>query len=85
MRLSDKFCADDLDQMMYYKKEGYFKQIPDVYAALGEIVCGQKAGREDDRERIISLNLGIALEDVAVGKLVYERALQLNLGVWLPL
>jgi ornithine cyclodeaminase/alanine dehydrogenase-like protein (mu-crystallin family) len=85
MRLSDKFCTDDLDQMMYYKKEGYFKQIPDVYAALGEIVCGQKAGREDDRERIISLNLGIALEDVAVGKLVYERALQLNLGVWLPL
>lgn len=85
MRLSDKFCTDDYNQMMYYKKDGYFKSIPEVYADLGEIVAGTKAGRADARERIMAVNLGLALEDMATGKLLYEKAVQNGIGTWLPL
>lgn len=85
MQLSAKFCTDDCDQLLYYKQDGYFQHIPEVYADLGQIVSGQKAGREHDRERIMSVNLGLALEDVAVGIIIYERAVQRKLGTYLPL
>lgn len=85
LKIADKFCTDDRAQMHYYKQEGYFQHIPDVYADLGEIVSGRKVGRTNDRERTISINLGLALEDMAVGKRVYELAMQMNIGTWLPL
>jgi len=31
------------------------------------------------------MNLGLALEDMAVGREVYRRALELEIGTWLPL
>ncbi|MBO9607050.1 MAG: ornithine cyclodeaminase family protein [Paenibacillaceae bacterium] len=85
MRLSDRFCTDDRDQMAYYKREGYFRHIPEVTSDLGEIAAGRSSGREHERERIMTMNLGLALEDMAVGKIVCERAKQLGLGVRLPL
>jgi ornithine cyclodeaminase/alanine dehydrogenase-like protein (mu-crystallin family) len=53
---------------------GYFQNIPNVYADLGQIVAGQKPGRENDQERIMSMNLGLAIGDMAVAIRVYERA-----------
>ncbi len=82
---ADKFCTDDTDQLFYYRKEGYFQNIPEVYAHLGEIVAGKKRGREDEEERIISMNLGLALEDMAVGIEVYRRAKVQGIGTILPL
>lgn len=84
MQLSDKFCTDDRQQLLYYKQNGYFRDIPHIYADLGEIVCGRKRGREDEHERIMCVNLGIALEDIAVGRSIYERAVKANLGLPLP-
>jgi len=85
MHSADKYCTDDFNQLMHYKHEGYFRDIPEVYADLGEIVAGRKAGRENDRERIISTNLGLALEDIATGTILYERAKQMGIGIELPL
>lgn len=85
MHLSDKYCTDDYDQLMHYKHVGYFKDIPEVYADLGEIVAGKKAARENDNERIISANLGLALDDIATGIILYERARQMKIGVELTL
>lgn len=85
MKLSNKFCTDDKQQLLYYKSEGYFKDIPEIYADIGEIAAGIKAGRENDKERIISANLGLALDDVATGIILYERARQKNIGIELPL
>jgi len=81
----DKFCTDDLDQLMYYKTTGYFSDIPEVYADLGEIVAGKKAGREDHEERIMSMNLGLAIEDMAVAIKLYEEAKKKGIGIWLHL
>jgi ornithine cyclodeaminase/alanine dehydrogenase-like protein (mu-crystallin family) len=45
-----------------------------VYAELGETASGKKSRREDDEERIMSMNLGLAIEDMTVAMLVYEEA-----------
>jgi ornithine cyclodeaminase/alanine dehydrogenase len=81
---ADKLATDDLAQMRYYRKEGYFRETPEPYADLGEIVAGTKPGRETDGERTVSINLGLALEDMATAIRVYRRAQAMNLGTELP-
>ena len=81
----DKFCVDDIQQLWYYKRQGYFSQLPKVYAELGDIVAGQKSGRQNRNERIMSMNLGLAIEDIATAKLIFERANQTGIGIRLPL
>jgi len=81
----DKFCTDDLAQFEHYRALGYFQDVPPVYASLGEIVAGKKPGRESKRERTITCNLGLALDDMATAPLVYWRAVEQGLGTWLEL
>ncbi len=76
----DKFCIDDIPQIMHFKSEGYLKTLPEIYADLGEIVAGKKPGRENDRERAMSMNLGLALEDIGVAIHVYHKALKKGIG-----
>jgi len=85
MHSMHKFCTDDKEQLIYYKSVGYFKDIPKVYADLGEIVTGKKAGRESDSERIMSMNLGLAIEDMSTAVKIYEKAKRKGVGVWLNL
>jgi len=82
---ADKIITDDHSQLEYYRKEGYFQSTPLPHADLGEIVAGKKPGREKPNERIISLNLGLALEDMVVASRIYQLALERNLGIELPL
>jgi ornithine cyclodeaminase/alanine dehydrogenase len=81
----DKFCTDDQNQLDYYKTQGYFSSIPDVYAELGEIVSGKKPGREKPDERVMSMHLGSAIGDMATAKLVYDKAKKDRKGRILPL
>jgi ornithine cyclodeaminase/alanine dehydrogenase len=85
MHSMHKFCTDYTEQLLYYKSTGYFQNIPHVYANLAQIVLGQKPGRENDQERIMSMNLGLAIEDIAVAVRIYERAKKLSVGKWLEL
>ena len=81
----DKLCTDDLAQFHYYRELGYFQDTPQPYADLGEILVGGKPGRESDRERTMAMNLGLALEDMAVAPEVYRLAVQCGAGTTLPL
>lgn len=81
----DKLCTDDHAQFQYYKSVGYFRQTPTPYADLGEIVAGLKPGRERDDERTMAMNLGLALDDMAVAPEIYRRARERGIGTWLPL
>lgn len=81
----DKFCTDDVPQLEYYRSIGYFQSIPPIHASLGELVTGQKPGRETATERTIGCNLGLALDDMATAPIVYRRAMERGLGTWLPL
>ncbi len=47
-----------------------------VYATLSEIIIGKKRGRIDDRAITIFDSTGIAIEDIATAKLLYEKALK---------
>jgi ornithine cyclodeaminase/alanine dehydrogenase len=81
----DKYATDDHEQYAYYRSVGYFRQSPTPYADLGELVTGRRPGRQDPRERSMAMNLGLALEDMAVAIEVYARARERGLGTWLPL
>jgi ornithine cyclodeaminase/alanine dehydrogenase-like protein (mu-crystallin family) len=81
----DKFCTDDVPQLHHYREIGYFQDIPPIHADLGELVSGRKPGRQTPEERTIACNLGLALDDMAVAPLIYQRALEKGIGTWLPL
>lgn len=82
---ADKFCTDDVPQLNYYRDLGYFQDIPPVHADLAELVTGRKPGRETPEERTMACNLGLALEDLAVAPLIFERAVANGVGSWIPL
>jgi len=82
---ADKLATDDRQQMEYYRQEGYFKSTPVPYADLGEILAGKAPGREREEERTISINLGLALDDMATAILIYKRAFDMGIGLKLPL
>lgn len=81
----DKITTDDHAQFMYYRSVGYFQQTPDPYADLGELVAGVKRGRNNQAECIMAMNLGLALDDMAVAPEIYRRAKELQIGTWLEL
>ncbi len=81
----ERISTDDHAQFQYYKSVGYFQQTPDPYADLGEIVAGLKSGRQSDSERTLAINLGLAMDDMAVAPEIYRRARQKGIGTWLPL
>ena len=85
LREIHKLATDDLAQMRYYRQEGYFKETPEPYADLGEIVAGLKPGRESVEERTMSINLGLALDDMATATTIYKLAKARGIGVVLPL
>jgi ornithine cyclodeaminase/alanine dehydrogenase-like protein (mu-crystallin family) len=81
----DKVTTDDIAQFHYYRSIGYFRQTPEPCADLGEIVAGLKPGRERADERTLAVNLGLALDDMAVAPEVFRLAVAKGLGTWLPL
>ena len=80
-----KFCTDDIPQLKLYQSMGYFQNIPPIHADLGELVTGKKKGRENPRERTMTANLGLAIDDMAVAPLIFARAKEKGIGTWLPL
>lgn len=85
IRSMDKFCTDDRSQLEYYKAQNYFANLPEVYAELSEIISGAKSGRESPYERIMVMNLGLAIEDIATAIHLYQKAKKANIGTKLPL
>ena len=83
----EKFVVDDWAQFSKVQlgDKGYYGRLPDPDAELGEIVAGRKPGRENDAQRILNHNYGMAIHDVLMARDVGSRAKQKGLGVVLPL
>jgi ornithine cyclodeaminase/alanine dehydrogenase len=81
----DKISTDDHAQFEYYRSIGYFQDTPEPYADLGEIVLGTVPRREHDDERVIAINLGLAIDDMAVAPEIYQRARKMKIGTQLQL
>jgi ornithine cyclodeaminase/alanine dehydrogenase len=85
LRECAKFTTDDLAQLLHFRDLGYFQDIPEIYAELADLVAGKMAGRQSADERTMAVNLGVALDDIAVAPLVFKRAQEVGAGRWLPL
>jgi ornithine cyclodeaminase/alanine dehydrogenase len=81
----DQIVTDDRPQFDYYRSIGYFQHTPVPHAALEDLVVGRHPGRTRADERTLAMNLGLALEDMAVAPEVYRRAREAGVGVWLAL
>lgn len=84
---ADKFITDDWAQLSNTERVvgGFDGSLPVPYAELGEIVIGKKAGRENEHERIIDFNYGLAMEDIAIAQQIYEKAKAMHIGESLTL
>jgi len=85
LQLCERYYVDDCAQYRYYQGQGYFAGAPEVQGDLGDLLTGKVPGRGSDRERIVAMNLGLAIEDVVTARLVYDRALERGLGEALEL
>lgn len=85
LQLADKYYVDDIDQHKYFQGLGYCKDVPEIYGDLGMLITKKVKGRENDSERILSINIGLALDDIAVAHKVYDKALKNDIGSILPL
>jgi alanine dehydrogenase len=54
-----------------------------LYAELGQIVAGDRPGRERPDERILLWHRGLAILDIAVGHLILAKAEQADAGTML--
>jgi ornithine cyclodeaminase len=52
----------------------------DDVISIGDIITGKKNSRMSDSEITVFKSVGISAQDVAVGKLVYDRALKAGIG-----
>lgn len=64
----DKVFADDAAHVSGFK---YFSQFK-YFAEIQDVISGKKPGRESDRERILSYNIGIGLHDVVFATKIHN-------------
>lgn len=81
------YVVDDRGQYNYMQGGGvYFQGYPcekDLYAEMSEVVVGKKDRVRKGRRG--AAPMGIACNDVIVGKMVYERAQAQKRGTWVKL
>ena len=54
--------------------------LPEAVRELGQIIAGQVPGRTSPEEITVFASQGIALEDMAVARIVYDRAIEQGVG-----
>jgi ornithine cyclodeaminase/alanine dehydrogenase-like protein (mu-crystallin family) len=83
----DRLYCDDMAQVLAAKAAGpRLSGIPaEIAGDLGDLAVGRVPGRITDTERLFSLNLGMAVEDVATAQLAFDRARELGVGRDLPI
>jgi ornithine cyclodeaminase/alanine dehydrogenase len=57
----------------------------DVEAELGDVAAGTKAGRLGDEDVTLFNSVGIGLQDLAIGRLLYDAALSQGIGTHVEL
>lgn len=85
-----KIVVDDMVQAVHSGEvnvpisEGKLKP-EEIYAQIGDIVAGKVTGRTSEEEITIFDSTGLAIQDVATGRMVYEKAIGAGKGLRLRL
>ncbi|MCI0473701.1 MAG: ornithine cyclodeaminase family protein [Ignavibacteria bacterium] len=77
---SREACFSEAGDIMIPVSEGAVTENH-FYAELGEIITGRKKGRTDDKMITLFKSNGLAIQDAATAKLVYEKAVEKGIGV----
>lgn len=64
----DKVYADDTAHVCGFRYFDKFKK----FAEIQDVLSGKNKGRESDKERILSYNIGLGLHDVVYASKIYE-------------
>jgi len=72
-------CLKEAGDIMIPLHEGAISQAH-IHAELGEIVLGRKPARANPQEITLFKSNGLAIQDAATAKLVYDRARQSGIG-----
>lgn len=85
-QICDRFITDSIDEAMLFDSMGYFPLgLPEIACETGEMLAGLKPGRENAQQIIVCNNIGMAVNDLAVARLIYDHALAQGAGRILPL
>ena len=77
---SREACLAEAGDLLIPLREGTITS-KHIYAELGEIVAGIKPGRVSQDEVTFFKSVGLALQDLALAKLAYEKALKKGVGL----
>jgi ornithine cyclodeaminase/alanine dehydrogenase-like protein (mu-crystallin family) len=75
-------CLKEAGDIMIPIEEGAIDKSDKshMYAELGEIVTGKKPARQNDTDITLFKSNGLAIQDVAAAKLIYDRATEAGIG-----
>lgn len=76
---SKEACFSEAGDIMIPIAEGAINESH-FYAELGELIIGKKPGRLDEKEITIFKSNGLAIQDAATAKLIYDRASEKKIG-----
>ncbi|MGD9066061.1 MAG: ornithine cyclodeaminase family protein, partial [Desulfobacterales bacterium] len=73
-------CMAEAGDLLVPIEKGEFSK-EDIYADLGDIICGHKKGRIDDTEVTLFESVGFALEDLVTASAAYHKAREKGVGL----
>lgn len=76
---SREACLAEAGDIIIPIKEGAIDERH-IHATLGEVICRQKKGRENEEEVTVFKSVGLAVQDAAAARLVYDRAIEAGTG-----
>lgn len=89
---ADKIVVDDWEELKHRGVETISIMYSDgkidgteIHAEIGEVINSVKSGRTDNKEFIYFNSVGMGIQDVALASVVYENALEKDIGQSLSL
>jgi len=77
---SKEACFSEAGDIMIPLDEGAIGE-DHFYAELGDLVTGKKVGRNSSEEITVFKSNGLAIQDVATAKLIYDKAKEAGIGM----
>jgi ornithine cyclodeaminase/alanine dehydrogenase len=72
-------CLSEAGDIMIPIQNGELK-ADHIHAELGEVISGKKEGRTDPKQITLFKSNGLAIQDAATAKLVYDKAREMGIG-----
>lgn len=72
-------CLAEAGDIQIPIEEGALKES-DIYGELGELIAGEKRGRESDQEITLFKSVGLSIQDISTAYHVYQKALEKGAG-----